>query len=52
LIYRFVIFLFKKFKIIELIDKLDIEFEDDEDKEITKDISKDKKTKKKFSEVF
>jgi len=48
LIYKFIIFIFKKFNIIALIDKLDIEFEDEEkDKE---DWTKNKK--RKFSEVF
>ncbi len=49
IIYRFIIFLFKKFKIIELIDKLDISFEDDEE---GNEKEWKKKEKKKFSEVF
>ncbi len=48
-IYRFVVFLFKKFKIMELIDKFSIEFETDDS---SKQNVKNKKTKKKFSEVF
>lgn len=53
LTYRIIIFLFKRFKIIDLIDKLDIEFEDniEEGKEI-KDNLKEKDTKKKISEAF
>ncbi len=51
LIYKFIMFLFKKFKIIELIDKLDIEFENEEKINTEKDL-KTKKPKKKFSDVF
>ena len=50
-IYKFTRFLFKRFKIIELIDRLDINFEP-EDKIKTKWLLKKDTTKKKFSEVF
>ncbi len=49
IVYKFIIYLFKKFKIIELIDKLDINFESDEERTEWKT---EKKEKKKFSEVF
>lgn len=62
LIYKLIIFLFRKFKIMDLIDKFDIELEDDE-KNISWVSNKNKKetpslsnkhisSKKKFSEVF
>ena len=51
LIYKFTIFLFKKFRIIELIDKLDIEFEEEE-KSKSKNNLDNKNIKRKFSEVF
>ncbi len=55
-IYRFVMYLFKKFKIIELIDKLNIDFSEDEgEKEKSKKIEKNenieiKKKNKKISD--
>ena len=51
IVHKLIMYLFKKFKIIELIDKLDIEFWDEEEK--NENDSKDTpKTKKKFSEVL
>jgi hypothetical protein len=62
LIYRGIVLLFKKFKIMELIDKLDIDFGDDEKsthsvspkgRGVAADLlNKEIKQRKKFSEVF
>gem|GEM_PF-490819 len=56
LVYRFVRYLFKRFKILEIIDQLDIDFEDEEEEKkiATQAKSKTKKGKKvlKLSETF
>ena len=55
-VYKFVRYLFRKFKILEIIDQLDIDFEDEEEEKkiATKAKSKSKKDKKvlKLSETF
>ena len=45
LVFKFIMYLFRRFKIIDLIDRLDIDFWEEEKKDW-------KKVKKKFSEVF
>lgn len=49
-IYKFVMYLFKKFKIMELIDKLNIDFIDNSDDEEKEKIVVVQKKKKKFSD--
>jgi len=46
IVFKFIIYLFKKFKILDLIDKLDIDFWDSEEE------TDWEKVKKKFSEAF
>ncbi len=45
--YKFIIYLFKRFKILELIDKLDIDFDDDEDDKVEAEKNKDNEGYKK-----
>lgn len=42
-VYKFIIYLFKRFKILELIDKLDIDFDDDEEDKVEAEKNKDNK---------
>ena len=46
LVYRFIIYLFVKFKILELIDKLDISFDDEDSSKNKKDSKKKKEESK------
>lgn len=52
LIYRFVMFLFAKFKIIELLEKLEIDIYEENEKALWVDEEEIKKVKKKTSGIF
>ena len=46
IVYKFIIYLFTKFKILELIDRLDISFDETDENKNKKDTKKDKEKKK------